>query len=229
MTSIYFTVPNGSAWIHKHCHFAICKILSDNRYRIRHDCPTHKPYVHNLHTCMWDFLDGGEDYWLSMDDDNPPTRNPLDLVELDLDVVGFPTPVWANMKKGDRPYYWNALDAVEDAWKPHEPCEGLQEVDAIGSGCFLISRRVIYALRNQNPFSRQWNWDGLVEVGGDYNFCRKAKAAGFRIWAHYDYPCLHFNEVELTEVIRAFAMMGESYGQEASSEQDQGDTGLQGS
>jgi hypothetical protein len=157
---------------------------------------------------MWDFLHNGEDYWLSIDADNPPMNNPLNLVELDLDLVGFPTPVWHSEVPGDRPFYYNALDAVGDeGYRPHEDCDGLQEVDAIGSGCFLVSRRVMWALRYQQPFMRVWGEDGIVQVGGDYSFCRKVKEAGFRIWAHFDYLCMHFNELELNEVIRAFAMM----------------------
>ena len=203
--SIYVTVPNHKGWIHKHTHFAICRILCDGRYKIRSDCPTHSPYVQNLHICMHDFLNGGEDFWISMDDDNPPQNNPLDLIQLDLDLIGLPTPVWHNSTPGDRPYYLNALDSRgEDGYAPHEPCDGLQEVDCIGSGCFVVKREVMMALQDQQPFMRQWRQDGLVERGGDFSFCEKVKAKGFKIWAHYDYLCHHFNEVDLLEVIKAF-------------------------
>lgn len=201
MTSVYFTIPN-TGWIHKHSHFAACKILSDKRYRVRHDCPTHSPYVANLHECINDFLANGEDYWLTFDADNPPTKNPLDLIEHDCDVMGLVTPVWHNSVPGDRPWYLNALDAKDDGYAPHEDCKGLQEVDAVGSGCLLVARRVLLKLRDQQPFMRVWKKDGTVELGGDFSFCRKAKAAGFRIFTHYDYLCHHFNELDLLEVIR---------------------------
>ena len=51
------------------------------------------------------------------------------------------------------------------------------------------------------------NQNGLVDTSGDYSFCEKTKEAGFRIWTHYDYPYMHFNELELGEVIRAFQDM----------------------
>ena len=92
---------------------------------------------------------------------------------------------------------------------PHEPCDGLQEVDAVGSGCFLVSRRVMYDLRFKEPFMRQWNREGLVEKGCDFSFCDKVKAAGYKVWANYDYPCRHFNEIELTEIIQAFNSLSE--------------------
>lgn len=203
---VYITVPNGDGWLHKMVHFAVCRMLSDSRYVIRHDCPTHSPYVNNLHHCVKDFLNGGEDYWLSIDTDNPPINNPLDLVEYDCDLIGCPTPVWHNKVQGDRPWYFNALKWIESeqGYQPYcEEMEGLREVDAIGSGCFLVSRRVIERLKDQQPFMRQWNKDGTVEVGGDYSFCQKVKKAGFKIWAHFDYPCHHFNEVSLVEVIES--------------------------
>jgi len=204
MIRIYITIPNGDGWIHKLAHFAICKILSDRRYILRHDCPTHQPYTQNLHKCMWDFIKGGEDFWLSFDADNPPINNPLNLIEYNCDLIGLPTPVWYNAISGDRPYYFNALDKYEDGYRPHEVMDGLQEVDAIGSGCFIVARRVIEALKYDQPFARIWNKEGLIELGGDYSFCRKVKMAGFKIWAHYGYPCYHFNEINLLEVISTF-------------------------
>jgi len=157
---------------------------------------------------MNDFLKGGEDFWLTMDDDNPPTKNPLDLIELDCDIIGMPTPVWHSAVKGDRPYYFNALDAEDGGWKPHEfITSGIEEVDAVGSGCMLISRRVMLAMQDDLPFMRQWKANGRVDVGCDYSFCRKAKAKGFRIWSHPEYVCNHFNELPLLEVIESFGAM----------------------
>lgn len=205
---VLLSVPNGDAWVHKMVNLATIKILGDRRVKTTLIEPTHKPFENNLHLIQADFLAGPYDYWVSMDDDNPPKNNPIDLVllmdELDLDVVGLPTPVWANMKEGDLPYYWNALDYVpaEEGWKPHMPQSGLQEVDAIGTGCFIVSRKVMADM--EAPFMRTWNAKGVVVAGNDYSFCRRAKAKGYRIFAHYDYPCHHFNELDLCEVIEAF-------------------------
>ncbi len=201
------TVPNGRGWIHKHVTLALLRMMRDPAgCEINIMLPTHAPYVHNLHVIREEFLSGPYDYWLSMDDDNPPMRNPLELVQLDLDVVGCPTPVWANLKPDEPPIYWNAMDEViaDDgtvAFRPHSICRGLQEVDAIGSGCFLVARRVMETLRA--PFMREWNSNGTVETGGDFAFGKRARAAGFRIYAHYDYACQHFHEIEIGEVAQA--------------------------
>lgn len=206
MKSVYLTVPNGDGWVHKTVHFATCRLLADRRYLIRHDAPTHIPYENNLAHCANDFLNGGEQYWLSIDSDNAPRKNPLDLVELDLDLIILPTPVWHNAIKGDRPYYYNVLTKTEEGYRPFTG-EGLQEIDAGGSGCFLVARRVILALKDKTPFQRRWNPDGTMEMSGDFMFCEKVKAAGFRVFTHTNFLCHHVNELNLLEMIQAFGSM----------------------
>jgi hypothetical protein len=201
---VLISIPTGDGWVHKHCLFALLKMQADYRVDKKIILPTHSPYVNNLHKIIVDFLNGDYDFWISFDDDNPPINNPIDLIFLNKDIIGCPTPVWANMKKGDYPIYWNALDAVEGGYTPHKEFNGLQKVDAIGSGCMVIARRVLQKMRYCQPFMREWNTDGTVEIGGDYNFCRKATKLGFEIYAHFDYPCLHFHEIEITEIAKAF-------------------------
>ena len=211
---------NGRGWIHKRVVFSVIKMLQDPRHTPNFIAPTHSPFVQNLHLTVHDFLAQGHDFLLLVDDDNPPINNPLDLVELDLDVIGLPTPVWNNAVPGDRPYYYNALVRASDGnFKPANPLEGLEEgespglveVEAVGGGCMLIARRVLLELMKRckgspsdAPFMRIWNDKGTVESGNDYAFCTRAKAAGFRIWTHFGYPCEHWNELEISEVFTAF-------------------------
>lgn len=206
---ILVAVPNGDSWIHKIVAMKVIALIQDQRYQVTAIFPTWKPYAHNWHRVINDAIDVHDvDFLLSMDDDNPPKSNPLDLVVLDKDIIGCPTPVWNTSKKGGVPYYFNALDIQDDGWTPHKIFDPpLQEVDAHGSGCLLIARRVLDSLRHDQPFQRVWNPDGTVEIGGDYSFCMKAKQKGFKIWTHYNYPCEHFNELPLTEVISAFLEM----------------------
>ena len=85
------------------------------------------------------------------------------------------------------------MDKVKDGYKPHTETVGLQEVDAIGTGCMLIKRKVLEAL--EAPFTRIWNKDGTMDTGVDFHFCEQAKAKGFKVWAHYDYLCNHFKAI----------------------------------
>lgn len=206
MKKVLVSVPN-TGYIHKHCTFALLKLQKDIRYNLTIILPTHNPYENNLHHIVKDFLAGDYDYWLNFDSDNPPMNNPLDLVELDKDIIGCPTPVWHfdGKHKGDRPIYWNAYKSKGNAYIEYPVKEGLQKVDAVGTGCVLFSKRVFQNEEMQKgAFTRTLYGDGRVEKGNDISFCERARKQGFEIYAHFDYPCMHFNELELNEVIRAF-------------------------
>lgn len=213
MISVLVTVPNEH-WLHKLLVQRLMLLQMDGRYRLRFEFPSHRPYENNLHHIVKDFCDGDWDFWLSIDSDNPPMQNPLDLVEFDKDIIGLPTPVWHYVgKPGERPIYWNAYeyDSESDAYREYSAKKGLQRVDAIGTGCFLIARRVFDdSHMRQAPFQRKLHSDGTVYKGNDISFCERARARGFEIWAHYDYPCYHFcNNIELSEVEQAMKHLWE--------------------
>jgi hypothetical protein len=204
---VSFPSDPGHPYYHKTVSNVMWKLAQDDRYNLTAIWPTHKPYEHNLHRIIKDFLKGDFDFWLNIDSDNPPLNNPLDLVDLNRDIIGLPTPVWHMIdKKGERPIYWNGYDYVEeeDAYREHMPRKGLQKVDAIGTGCFLLHKRVFLDKEMQkSPFMRTWLEDGIVYKGNDMSFCEKAKRRGFEIHCHYDYPCDHFSELSLNEISKA--------------------------
>jgi len=204
---ILVSVPNGNGSYSKLVGRILLRLMADRRYRCTIIDPTWMPYEHNLNRIVKDLLTVYRDheFWLTIDDDNPPMRNPLDLVELDKDIIGLPTPVWANMKPGDRPWYYNAMQKVDGGWRPASG-EGLTEVDAVGSGCMLIHRRVCEQLEKPLFVRRLDNW-GIVDQGHDFRFCQNAKRASFEVYAHFGYPCQHFVTIELNEMIDAFERM----------------------
>jgi len=210
MKSVLVTVPNLH-WIHQFVVHKLLLLQQDKRYRLMIELPSHKPYENNLHHIVNDFMKGDYDFWLNIDSDNPPLQNPLDLVELDKDIIGLPTPIWhyegESQRKGERPVYWNGYDydPSKEAYHEHQTREGLQKVDAVGTGCILISRRVFENRQMRNkPFERKLNKDGTVQKGNDISFCEKAREQDFEIYCHYDYPCDHFSENSLNEVVNAF-------------------------
>jgi hypothetical protein len=185
-----------------------------NAQRISGDIimPSMSPYENSLHHIVKDILNRDYDYWINIDSDNPPMQNPVNLVFEDRDVIGCPTPVWhwSPEKAGDRPIYWNGYDYVseEDGYAEHGPPEGLQSVDAVGTGCIVIARRVLEHPKMQHGcFQRSTTSDGRVIKGNDIMFCERARDAGFKIWCHYDFPCRHFSELNLEEVARAHGAM----------------------
>ncbi len=216
MKKVLITVPTSPAnpVIHKSLVAPLIKILRDGRYKCNLILPSHNPFENNLHHIIKDFLASDCDYWLNIDADNPPKNNPLDLVELDKDIIGLPTPVLhfdePNKKKGESPVYLNAYKKVKGGYTQYTPQIGSQEVDAVGTGCILFARRVFeHKDMQKGCFTRKLYPDGRVEKGNDISFCERAKKAGFKIWANFDYQCMHFNRVELSEMMRAFKNMYE--------------------
>jgi hypothetical protein len=175
----------------------------NKRYNLSYNFREAKPIDSNRNLIIKDFLHWRGDYLIFVDSDNPPTRNPIDLVKLDLDIVACPTPIW-NAKRASVagfPIYLNCMDYREnlDGWMEHVPQHGLQEIDAAGSGCLVIAKRVLKKVRP--AFKRRWDDDGVASHGSDFEFCRRAKEAGFEVWAHYDYPCHHHKELDLLHVL----------------------------
>lgn len=219
MKTILITFPTSPKhpYIHKNVAKVQWLLSIDKRYNLFPIWPSHNPYEVNLNEIVIDFVNNKNlTHWLNIDADNPPLNNPLDLVELDKDIIGLPTPIWHCTKKenpGERPIYWSGYDYIqkEKAYKEHSPKAGLQPVDAFGTGCFIISKRVFINENMQNaPFLRKFNKKGQIVLGNDLNFCEKARKEGFEVWMHYDYPCDHFNELPLNEVIWGFKNLYEN-------------------
>lgn len=210
MKKILVAVPNLQE-INTYVVRGLVKLSHDERYGVNIIMPVYDPPVENSRSHIINhFLKGSWDYLLSIDSDNPPTANPLDLVANDLDLVGLPTPIWRWKPEspGAYPMDWNVYDKAEepDKYEQHYPHIGLQECDAIGSGAFLVARRVLEHPKVQfQPFQRKYRDDGTVKLGGDMVFCQKVKAAGFKIHAHFGYICLHYKQVELTAIMEAYA------------------------
>jgi hypothetical protein len=169
----------------------------DPRYTVEIFYQGLRPYENNLNMLAKHATAQGFDWWLQLDDDQCPTRNPLDLIEFDKDVLGCPAPIWKPEVEGKQPLVWNCFLDTPDGFVTHSPKEGLQRVDVTGSGAILIARRVFSVI--ENPFGCEWS-HGLKTAGPDISFCRRARAAGFEIWVHYGYPSHHWQTIDLTEL-----------------------------
>lgn len=200
---VLLSVPN-TGWIHKLVTFSVVRLLQWPGAQTTFIAPTWVPYEHSMNRIAKDFIEGPYDFWLNIDADNPPFGNPLELTGLGLDIVGCPTPIYHfDSKAPSWPICWNGMDAVEDGWREHQAKDGLQEVDAVGSGCVLFSRRAIETV--PPPwFRREVDEWGRVVCGPDFGFCQAAKSLGLAVHCHYGCPCRHFKELELCEAVEAF-------------------------
>jgi GT2 family glycosyltransferase len=78
-----------------------------------------------------------------------------------------------------------------------EEAHGLKEVDGVGMTGVLIRREVFEKI--EPPYFRfEFSPDGTrLTLGEDYYFCKKAKDAGYQIWADFDLRQVHMKTVSL--------------------------------
>lgn len=196
-TKIMVAMPN-TGWTRIEVAKTMTHLSHDQRYTKQLISPQAVPYELNINQTVKKFLESDEDfdYLLLLDTDNPPLKSPFDLVELDKDIIGMSIPTVHG-----KTIHPAAMDRVGNSFKaiPASRRQGLQEVDAVGSGCMLISRRVLEDIKA--PFKPTWNEDGTSRITGDFNFCTRAKEKGYKVWVHWDYSCDHIKENGLKQVM----------------------------
>jgi hypothetical protein len=189
---IYFAIfTTGS--IRKELALALIQwIQSSSDKKIYINFIEQQPIENARNLVVQDFLLSDNDYLLMIDNDTVPLKNPLDLVDLSLEVVSCPCPIFQqtilwNYYRLDKDGFWEPGDANKD--------KGLIEVDAIGTGCVLIHRKVLELVKD--PFSREWDENGIATLGLDLSFSKKTKEKGFKIHTHLDYKCSHYKTLDL--------------------------------
>lgn len=198
MKKVLVTVPNRN-WISRNVVFALLELWKDPRYLVKIAMSVMSPPLENHHnSVMAEILETDIDWWLILDDDTAPHKNPLDLIELDKDIIGIPYPIYNHGDKYGHDLHLTAFRYNGERYSQYFPRVGLQQVDAVGGGCLLVSRRVVdHADMQKGAWLRKYHPNGTVRVGNDIAFCERAREAGFEIWAHFDYPCEHLKEVVL--------------------------------
>jgi hypothetical protein len=193
---IYVAILNQGA-IRPELANLLTAISHDPQYRLTITYPADRPITNNRNRIVKDFLQSKASHLLMIDSDIVPHSTPLDLVRHNKDVVGYPCPQW---RQGD--IYWVAVDKTAEGYKPIPPerRNGIRQVDAIGTGCIMIKRKVLETLTA--PFIDTLNDDGTLQLGEDFSFCEKATEAGFEIWCDWRAPCSHFKSIDLFEILR---------------------------
>lgn len=168
----------------------------DFKFGLRREVPTDS----NRNHIVYDFLQTDCDYLAMFDSDNFPLKNPFDLIAFDKDVIGGVYPGMG--KNGIRFHVYKAVEGYPEKigfdQMPIEARVGLAKVDAIGTGCIFIKRKVLEKIKS--PFSYIYNAYGVLMASDDIAFCHRCNLAGLEIYAHWDYPCSHFKVVDLLKV-----------------------------
>mgnify|MGYP001565127240 CR=1 FL=1 len=147
------------------------------------------------------FLASDAHVLLMVDDDVIPPLGILTMLEHDKDIVGAPYPIIrAGGFQGQPGFpipFPCALeyDAARDTYRTlSDPFgrSGLVKVDAIGTGCMAIARRVLEHPDLKIPFRIGTDEYGQMRMSEDVNFCQLAREAGFSVWADFDQRPDHF-------------------------------------
>lgn len=177
-----------------------------DKYEFKVIFPSYRPIPNTRHHIVKEFLEGDYDILSMVDDDNPPHKNPFDLIELDVPVVGG---VYPGKGMGGVHFHVYQIDDSKDPIMfrqyPVEFREGLKKVDAIGTGLIFIKREVLETLKNDKPFEETFNDDGTLKYSDDLGFCLKCKEKGIDIYAHFDYLGSHYKVVDLLWVANLVA------------------------
>jgi len=194
--SIYIAVLNQgeikvelSRFLHNASH--------DSKYNIMITYPCNSPISNNRNKIVQDFLAQKEyDYLLMIDDDIIPPDNVLDLADFQKDIISpicffFQKNMVAPLVLKRSPEGDYNIDRVNGH-------EGLIETDAVGTGCLLLSRKVLEDV--SAPFNDIFDTDGVRKFGLDLAFCQRAKNKGYKVYCHLDYACGHKTIFDLKKI-----------------------------
>lgn len=165
---------------------------NNKKHSIYYESSKLRPIENNRNDIVKRFLNTDYDYLLQIDNDNIPNKNPLDLVDLKLDIISCP--VWVFQHR----LMLNVYKQKDSYLVPIEYNNKLEliEVDATGSGVLLCSRKVLETIKK--PFERIYDEDGIATLGLDLSFSKKAKNSGFKIYTHMQYICKHYKNIDIS-------------------------------
>lgn len=180
----------------------LAKVLSmiqqQDGMRINITYPHKKPITNNRNHIVQKFLARKEfDYLMMIDDDIIPPPNIMKLLDFNKDII---VPLMFVMQEGKvLPLYLKqAKDGQLEFNREYLDKQGLVPVDATGTGCIIISRRVLEAMKH--PFRNEYDSDGIKKLGNDLSFCNRARKLGFQPYIHLDYVADHHSVASLREI-----------------------------
>lgn len=168
----------------------LCKMINNKDYSVELGFVGAKRVEASRNIIAREFLKSECDYLLMIDEDNPPLRNPLELLKEGKDIIVFPTPIMYNKR-----VMWNI-----ERQDPDKPLTGMEKVKSGGTGCILIKRKVLETMW-EAPFDTEVDKFGVTTKGVDIKFCEDARANGFSVWTHWGYPCEHYKRINLLELL----------------------------
>ena len=145
-----------------------------------------RPIPSNRNRIIKKFLETDNDYLMMVDSDITPPKNILAILNSNKEII---SPMCFVMKDVDK--ITNAVNKVKREYKViTEFDKGINEVDAVGTGCIFIKRNIIEKMKKP-LFKYKYNKEGILSNGEDFNFCDNAKKEGFKIFYDTRYIVNH--------------------------------------
>lgn len=163
-----------------------------------------RPFEYARNYCVATARARDVDFLLMLDNDNACVGfSPLDVLTIagDRHIIGIPYCFPGHTPEGNL-----ALGKSVDVGGPVRLEGSFFPVKAIGTGCMFL-HRTVWEQMGRGPWF-QWKHtpdDELCcgEMGEDFAFCEKARAAGLQVWA-FNRFIPHFKSADVTEI--AFVM-----------------------
>ena len=143
----------------------------------------------NRNTISEQALTSGAEWIWYVDDDHVFQPDTLTrLLDRNVDIVSG---LYLQRTAPYAPHYYTREEPNGAVWsEPLTPQEqGLREAVAVGAGCLLVKTAVLKRL--EPPYWRLGQMAPDV-WGDDIDFCRRARAAGFKVWCDLDVLVGHY-------------------------------------
>ena len=164
--------------------------------------PFQSPIDHCRNSIVKRFLSTNCTHLLMIDNDIVPPTDTLErLLFHNKEIIGAICPVIGPDKNNKLMKSYNAYHRdVMGKYLQHDwpDSSGLEEVDAIGTGCIMIKRKVFED--GKLLFTTEYDEEGIKWTGEDISFCENAKDISIQIYADYKLKCKHIKSCNLLEL-----------------------------
>ena len=140
------------------------------------------------------FLKSNNDYLLMIDDDITPPSDILKMTEHGKDIISALCFVIQN----GVPYPLLMRKEEEKGYKilTGEGIDTVTRVGGVGTGCLMMSRKALETIKAP-WFLFPRDEYGIMSLGEDYYFSRKAEEAGFELFVDITKQCGHTKDIDL--------------------------------
>jgi hypothetical protein len=195
---IYFSILNNG-WISSELAIRLPRWIMESPYQVIFEESSLRPIENNRNSIVKRFLATDCTHLIQIDNDTVPIQNPIKLVDVDVDIIACAVPI---MQSGILYFNSYRLEQLSDVvYKPVSYLKDeirkttLEEVDAIGTGCFAVKRKVYETI--QCPFKRLYDIDGIETLGSDLYFSEQSRNAGFKLFTHFGFIAKHIKQLDL--------------------------------